>query len=197
MATVPKSRIVGYFCITVLALTIDLVSKEIVFRKLGGVFVRGGWLIDSWVKFELHTSLNRGALWGIGQGFALYFAALSVAAIIGINYWLFFRGGAASLWLTVALAMVSGGTLGNLYDRLGLHGVRWPGEAEPAKAVRDFLRFQFGSFDWPIFNMADSFLVTGAIMLMLQSMKKTDSDLLTQLPVSPARPPSEDAARRP
>jgi len=172
MASVPKSRIVVYSVITILALAFDLVSKEVVFRQLGGVFKNTGWLIDGWVKFELHTSLNRGALWGMGQGLALYFAALSVAAFIGINYWLFARGGAASLWLTVALAMVSGGTLGNLYDRLGLHGVHWPGEAEPAKAVRDFLSFQFGPFNWPIFNLADSFLVVGAIMLVLQSMKK-------------------------
>ncbi len=172
MSSVPKSRIVVYSVITILALAIDLVSKEVAFRQLGGVFKTTGWLIDGWVKFELHTSLNRGALWGMGQGLALYFAALSVAAFIGINYWLFVRGGAASLWLTVALALVSGGTLGNLYDRLGLHGVHWPGEAAPAKAVRDFLHFRFGPLDWPIFNMADSFLVVGAIMLVLQSMQK-------------------------
>ncbi len=150
MAGVLKSRVAVYSVITILALAIDLVSKEIVFRRLGGVFKSTGWLIDGWVKFELHTSLNKGALWGIGQGFAVYFAALSVAAFLCINYWLFVRGGAASLWLTVALAIVSGGTLGNLYDRLGLHGVAWPGVPGPAKAVRDFLHFQFGPLDWRI-----------------------------------------------
>lgn len=172
MTSYPRSRIAVYATVTIVALAIDLVSKSVVFERLGG-FNRGtGWLIDGWLKFELHTSLNRGALWGMGQGMALWFALLSVMAFIGINYWLFARGTAASLWLTVALSLVSGGTLGNLYDRLGLHGVRFPGEDEAAQAVRDFLHFQFGNFDYPIFNFADCFLVAGAIMLMIQSMKK-------------------------
>jgi signal peptidase II len=172
MTAYPRSRICVYAVITIVALAVDLVSKSVVFARLRGPFQRSGWLIDTWLKFEFHTSLNRGALWGMGQGMAPAFALLSVAALIGINYWLFFRGAARSLWLTTALSLVSGGALGNLYDRLGLHGVSFPGEDHAALAVRDFLHFQFGSFDYPIFNIADSFLVTGAIMLMIQSMKE-------------------------
>ena len=172
MTAYPRSRICVYAVVTTVALACDLVSKSTVFSKLGGVFQRSGWLIDTWLKFEFHTSLNRGALWGMGQGMAPVFAMLSIAAMIGINYWLFFRRAARSLWLTTALSLVSGGALGNLYDRLGLHGVSFPGETSPALAVRDFLHFQFGSFDYPIFNIADSFLVAGAIMLMIQSMKE-------------------------
>ena len=106
----------------------------------------------------------------MGQGFAWVFALLSVAAFAGIIYWLFVKKAAESMWLTISLASVSGGTLGNLYDRLALHGVTRPGQTEPAQAVRDFFHFQFGSFDWAIFNVADICLVTGAIMLMLQSI---------------------------
>jgi len=174
MAAYPRTRILVYAIITIAALAADLLSKSIVFSRLGGVFQGTGWLIDSWLKFELHTSLNPGALWGMGQGFATGFAAISVLAFLGINYWLFVRGAAKSAWLTVALAMVSGGALGNCYDRLGLHGERFPDETEPALAVRDFLRFRFGNYDYPIFNIADSLLVAGAIMLMIQSMKQDD-----------------------
>lgn len=189
MAVYPRSRICVYTVITVAALIVDLVSKSMVFTKLGGVFQRTGWLVDAWLKFELHTSLNRGALWGMGQGMAPGFALLSVAAFIGVNYWLFFRGAASSLWLTTALALVSGGTLGNLYDRLGLHGVSLPGEKQAALAVRDFLHFKFGSYDYPIFNIADSFLVAGAIMLIIQSMK--DDAPAESRPASP--PPTGSA----
>jgi signal peptidase II len=171
---VPRNRHFVFAVITGLTLGVDLMTKTVAFSKLGGPFVRGGWLLDGWLKFEFHTSLNRGALWGMGQGGSLYFAALSIAAFLGISYWLFVRGAAVSRWLTVALAFVSGGTLGNLYDRLGLHGVRWPGEASSAQAVRDFLHFQLGPLDWPIFNFADVFLVTGAIMLMIQSLFMAD-----------------------
>ncbi|MCP4512381.1 MAG: signal peptidase II, partial [Fuerstiella sp.] len=50
-----------------------------------------------------------------------------------------------------------------------------PGRDEPIKAVRDFFHFQFGgtpdhpALDWAIFNVADICLVSGAVMLMIQS----------------------------
>ena len=178
--TVPGNRILVYATIAMLALTADLGSKEWAFQSLG-LHGRSRLLIDSWLKFELLTNLNYGALWGIGQGMAPVFATLSIGAFIGVIYWLFFCGAAASLWTTVALALVSGGTLGNLYDRLGLHGVQPLDATKPALAVRDFLHFQFGSYDYPIFNIADSCLVAGAIMLMLQSLKPIPTETLSKV----------------
>jgi len=101
MAVFPRSRIVLYAAMTLAALSIDLGSKSAVFTRLGGLFRNTGWLIDGWLRFELHTSLNRGALWGMGQGMAPVFALLSVAALIGINYWLFIHGAAKSLLYAV------------------------------------------------------------------------------------------------
>ncbi len=119
------------------------------------------------MQFRLYTSFNEGALWGIGQGFTAVFAGLSLLAIVGIVLWLFAFRGAASLWLTVTLGLVMSGTLGNLYDRLGWHGCEVAGRQ--LFAVRDFLSFTFGTYHYPIFNFADVFLVTGAIMLGLYS----------------------------
>ncbi len=171
MTEYPRSRVTVFCTIALATLAIDLGSKEWVFRSLGFPCMEQPRLIDSWVRFQLHTSLNRGALWGIGQGFATGFAVLSAIAVFAIVFWLFFRNAAESLWLTIALAMVSGGAVGNMYDRLGLHGVVFPGETSPALAVRDFLRFHFGTYEYPTFNLADSFLVAGAIMLMIHSFR--------------------------
>lgn len=179
MPALPGNRKYVFGTVAALALVADLWTKQLAFDQLG-LFGRTDWLLDSWVRFEFHTNLNQGALWGMGQGFAPGFAALSVVAFVGIIYWLFVRRAAESLWLTLALALVSGGTLGNLYDRLGLHGVCLPGEDQPALAVRDFFHFQFGSFDWAIFNVADICLVTGAIMLMLQSLREPDASSPSQ-----------------
>jgi signal peptidase II len=176
MTGYPRTRIAVYLCLTIVTLSIDLLSKQMAFDRLG-LFAGTGWLWDGWLKFQFFTSLNRGALWGLGQGFAPGFAALSVLALVGINYWLFVRGTALSLWLTCALGLVSGGTIGNLYDRLGLHGLRFPGDDHVALAVRDFLRFRFGDYEYPIFNLADAFLVTGAIMLMIHSLKADPQSL--------------------
>ncbi|MEZ6130308.1 MAG: signal peptidase II [Planctomycetaceae bacterium] len=165
----PRNRLPLFAAVTLICLVVDLWSKEAVFEAFG---LRNGtpWLIDSWVRFRLFTSLNEGALWGMGQGMARMFALLSIVAFAGILYWLFIHKAAESLWLTVSLSFVSGGTLGNLYDRLGWHGIVVPGQNEPIRAVRDFFHFQFGTFDWAIFNVADICLVTGAIMLMIQSL---------------------------
>lgn len=178
MKSVPTGRVVLYGLLATISAAVDLISKEVVFRRLG---VHNGtdWLLDGWLKFRLYTSLNRGALWGVGQGFSLGFAALSVVALVGIWYWLFVRRACQSLWLTIALGLVSGGTIGNLYDRLGIHALKEP-DGSGILAVRDFLDFRLGTFDWAVFNIADVCLVTGAIMLMLQSfMMPQDSALST------------------
>ncbi|MFY9254765.1 MAG: signal peptidase II [Fuerstiella sp.] len=187
MDSLPKNRAPIFFVLTAVTLGIDLWSKAWAFDTFG---LRHGsdWLINNnWLRFRWFTSLNEGALWGMGQGFAWVFALLSVAAFAGIVYWLFFKKAAASLWLTFALAFVSGGTLGNLYDRLGIHGITLPEQNTPIKAVRDFFHFQFGgtiespALDWAIFNVADICLVTGAIMLMLQSVLVKDPETLTSI----------------
>ncbi len=141
MTEYPRSRVTVFCTIALATLAIDLGSKEWVFRSLGFPCMEQPRLIDSWVRFQLHTSLNRGALWGIGQGFATGFAVLSAIAVFAIVFWLFFRNAAESLWLTIALAMVSGGAVGNMYDRLGLHGVVFP-----AKRLRHWRSATFFDF---------------------------------------------------
>ena len=171
----PPNRAITFGLLTVCSTAIDLLTKSLAFEAYP---LRSGsdWLINtSAVRFRFFTSLNEGALWGMGQGFAWGFAVLSVIAFGGIVYWLFVRKAAASRWLNVSLGFVSGGTLGNLYDRLALHGITLPGRDAPVQAVRDFFHFQFGGtiqnpgLDWAIFNVADICLVTGAIMLMIHS----------------------------
>lgn len=165
---IPTSRVALFVALAVGGLVLDLWSKRAVFAWLGAPNGSTDWWLDGWVKFRFYTTFNEGALWGVGQGFTWLFAIFSVAAAVGVVYWLFVAGAARSLWLTVSLALVMAGTLGNLYDRLGLHGeVDAAGLARAA--VRDFFHFRLGTFDWAIFNVADVCLVAGAIMLGLQS----------------------------
>jgi signal peptidase II len=125
--------------------------------------------------FGFTTSLNEGALFGIGQGQVTLFAGLSIVAAVGIVYWLFVAGAAKDLLLSVALALVTGGIFGNLYDRLGLSGLTWPQNVgapmagTPIYAVRDWLDFHL--IRWPIFNLADSFLVCGAGLLIWHAFR--------------------------
>src|SRR5579863_10601590 len=190
MSRIPVNRLLIFIALTAAAFAGDLYAKSVIFTDLGypgaepvasqlGTHERFAvpagregesvLYVDGWVTFRLLTSFNRGALWGLGQEYTSLFAALSLAAVVGIPIWLFGFAAARSLWLTVALGFILGGTLGNLYDRMGFHRcVDINGSS--ICAVRDFLLFTFGGFHWPVFNLADVFLVTGAMMLVAHSV---------------------------
>ena len=199
MRNVPVSRPILFLIAAAVCCGIDLYSKQRVFDTLGYEGVSSDWhktWFDGAVRFELLTSFNSGALWGIGQGKSWLFALLSVGAAIGVLWWLFVAGAARSLWLTLALGLVTGGALGNLYDRLGLHGCTSPA-GETLYAVRDFLLFRFGGWGWPVFNFADVFLVTGALMLALQSLAPPREDPMADAAEADAAQPADAAAGGP
>lgn len=146
---------------------VDLWTKESVFawRGLPGD-LPPWWLVQGMVGVE--TAVNEGALFGMGAGFGTAFAALSIFAAIGILVWLCFFRAVESWWLSIALGCVMAGIFGNLYDRLGL----WcqPGyPPEWSSGVRDWILLRYQDHTWPNFNIADSLLVTGAIMLAVHS----------------------------
>jgi signal peptidase II len=82
-----------------------------------------------------------------------------IAIVAGaLLVWLLRRGGSAMFCLGVALIL--GGALGNLYDRLTL-----------GKVV-DFLLFHYAGWAWPAFNVADSAITGGAIALIGDSFRQ-------------------------
>lgn len=155
----------------------DLLTKAIAFKRLGMPGMNPGTVvIPNMLWWE--TNLNEGALFGMGQGMGWLFITVSLAALIGIVIAVSSLRLPRDGLLVVALALISGGILGNLYDRLGLPGLAWHAplgrEGQPVYAVRDFIHFRLeGVIDWPIFNLADSFLVAGAGLLMLLSVLPT------------------------
>lgn len=171
---VPASRYVAYSAIAAAGCAVDLATKGWTFGWLGPPPGRTHWLWEG--VFGFQTSLNEGALFGMGQGMVFVFAAVAVIALLGILYWLFCLGAARDWLLTIALACISAGILGNLYDRVGFHGLRWGDDALHVSggrvyAVRDFVLFQVGKFTWPNFNVADSLLVCGAGILIWHAFR--------------------------
>lgn len=147
---------------------VDLLTKQWAFswRGLPGQ-LPPWWLIEPYVGIE--TAVNPGALFGLGAGWGMLFATLSVVAAVAIVVWLHKFRAIDSWWLVVALASVTGGIFGNLYDRLGLWN---PPPEVPlwSSGVRDWILFQYSAdYVWPNFNIADSLLVCGAIMLAIHS----------------------------
>jgi signal peptidase II len=153
----------------------DLLTKHLIFRRLGMPGTSPPiTLVDGVLSLE--TNLNEGALFGMGQGMGLGFAAVSVVAIGGILAMMARPATRIDRWLVAALGLIVGGILGNLYDRLGLPGLTWhaPPErlGEPVRAVRDWIHVVVpGVIDWPIFNLADTWLVIGAGLLLLATLR--------------------------
>ena len=138
----------------------DLIAKQVSFARLGLPPSPIYWVWEGFFGFE--TSINHGALFGMGQGLVPVFAAASFVAIAGLAVWVFRGDALESRTLTIALGMILGGILGNLYDRLGFWG---------HAGVRDWILCCYKSWVWPNFNIADSLLVCGASLMIWHSWR--------------------------
>ena len=174
--SIPKSRYAVFGILMVTGAAADLLTKQSVFTWRGLPQQLPPWyLIEPYVGIE--TAVNQGALFGMGQGQGWLFAMLSVIALIGICVWLFVYKAAQSRWMLVAMGLVTGGIIGNLYDRLGIPEL--PGKLRGG--VRDWILFRYEDYVWPNFNIADSLLVVGAIMLAIHSLFLSPAE---ELPVN-------------
>lgn len=111
----------------------------------------------------LHESRNPGAAFGIAEGATVLFTAITVAIVVVIVRTA--RRLVSTPW-GAALGLLLGGALGNLGDRL----FRSPG---PFRGhVVDFLDLQWnGESVWPVFNVADMAIVSGAALALLLSFR--------------------------
>lgn len=109
--------------------------------------------------FNLVMTWNRGVSFGIfnnhGQWNAIALSVLSVVIVAALLVWLKKAG---SRLVVLALGSIIGGALGNVIDRS-----RWG-------AVADFLDVHAFGHHWPAFNVADSGITIGAILLVLDSL---------------------------
>ena len=159
---------------------IDLWSKAWVFARLGPPGHTNGsahlvydahahgreLLLGDWLAFL--TSLNPGMAWGFDK-LPSHVLVYGRAAAVLLLIWLLAKNPVRRPWMSAALALVLAGALGNLHDNLFTSA-----EGRPFGMVRDFIDVYFGVFDWhfPTFNVADSCISVGAVLLFLASWKK-------------------------
>jgi len=114
--------------------------------------------------FNLFLTYNTGAAFSFlrdaGGWQRWLFAALSVGVSVFIVVWLR-RIPRDEQWLACALALVLGGAAGNLVDRLFRAG----------GGVVDFIDVYYASWHWPAFNVADSAISIGAVMLLWSTLR--------------------------
>lgn len=147
--------------ITAVALLVDLVTKQLVttrFELWESVDVLGDF-------FRLTYIHNPGAVFGIRLGSGTVHLVLSLVAM-GIVVSLLLKTPAEHRWSGTGLALVLGGAIGNIIDRLR-YGV-----------VIDFLDFGIGDTRWYVFNVADACVSAGVVLLMIgYGREKPDEDV--------------------
>jgi signal peptidase II len=104
-------------------------------------------IVDGWLAWE-YTE-NRGVAFGLFSGLAPILTGVSIAILAGL-LWHYLRQARPALWQTLAVGAMTGGAIGNLVDRIRLG------------YVIDFLSVG----PWPNFNVADSAIMVGALVLV-------------------------------
>ncbi|MBQ1230202.1 MAG: signal peptidase II [Clostridia bacterium] len=136
------------FAIIIIAVCSDQLTKW-----LAVIFLEGEADVVLW-RDVLHFSFvrNKGAAFGMLQNQRWLFMVISTVAIVGLLIYLI-RWKPKSIWVRLSIAMIIGGGIGNMIDRIFLG------------YVIDFIYFKL--IDFPVFNVADSFVTVGCGILVV------------------------------
>lgn len=149
------------FLTAALVLLLDQWSKSWIVAHIPYGTYQIGWGEPPYTVIEgffyiVHIG-NKGAAWGILQGYSFWLGLLGIAAIIGM----FFLRHQLQLerpLLQYAFGLLAGGIIGNVIDRFRYDH------------VVDFLDFHFGSYRYPSFNVADSGITLGVSLYIIISL---------------------------
>lgn len=139
-----------YIIIIVILFVIDQISKLVImnnFKLNESVNVIKNF-------FRLTYSRNDGAAFGMFGGKTIFIVLVSVLVLGYLLFELFYHK-KRNLIVDTSIAMIVGGLIGNLFDRLYFG------------YVRDFLDFNIFGYNFAIFNLADTFIVVGAFIFLV------------------------------
>ena len=146
--------------VSAIVIVVDQASKAAI---LGTIREGDGFAVTTF--FSLVLTFNTGAAFSFlsaASGWQRWFFVAIAVVAAGVILVLLKRGGSA--WYNAGLALILGGALGNLYDRLAI-----------GKVV-DFLLFHYAGWAYPAFNVADSAITVGAAILIFDSLRRRDDD---------------------
>lgn len=142
--------------LAVLVIALDLATKMVAEHFL--TYAQPVYVLP---VFDLTLLYNKGAAFSFlanESGWQRwFFTVIAVGVSIALTIWLMTLK-SAEKWISIALVLIIGGALGNLYDRLAYGH------------VVDFLHFHWGPHYFPAFNIADTAITIGAGMLIIDSL---------------------------
>ena len=137
---------------------IDLISKQLVMNLMN--LSEEIKIIDNF--FYLTYTKNSGAAWSILENKRILLLIVTVFVLFLINKYI--NKEKLSKLESFTYGMIIGGIVGNLFDRIFY------------QAVTDFLDFRIFGYNYPIFNLADCFIVIGVILLIIMSIRSEYSE---------------------
>ncbi|MBO1005210.1 signal peptidase II [Pseudogracilibacillus auburnensis] len=142
-----------YYGLAFLVIILDQWTKWLIVKKME--LYESIPIIDRFFAITSHR--NKGAAWGILQDQMVFFYIITVIVVIGIIYFMQ-KHARDSMLVAIALSLILGGAIGNFIDRLF------------RKEVVDFLDFIIFTYDFPIFNVADSSLCVGVFLFLIATI---------------------------
>jgi len=159
---VGSNNMLKWLWLSALVAALDLATKAIASHYLllyqpVPVFPGFNWTLahNSGAAFSFLASESGWQRW--------FFSVIALVVSIGITIWIK-RLAPTQTWLAVALALVLGGAIGNLWDRVTLG------------YVVDFIDVYYQQSHWPAFNIADSAICVGAVLLVIDSFRGERDD---------------------
>ncbi len=147
-----KKHIIPAFTVAA-AFAADLITKNMALGHLG--FYNRIDFLGGFFRFDL--TYNQGGVFGIMQGYKHFFLIVSAIVLLIMIAYYFYEKHMPALF-RIAMALIIGGAAGNIYDRL------IPGRP----GVVDFISIGVdGVYRWPTFNIADSVIIAGALLLVI------------------------------
>ncbi len=132
-------------------IALDQLTKNLVVRNMEvGESIK---IIDGFLNLTSHR--NSGAAWGMFQGQMVFFYIVTVAVVAMLIY-IYKKEAKDNLLMQLALTFLLAGAVGNFIDRVLF------------QEVVDFIDVLIFGYDFPIFNVADSALTIGVILMLIE-----------------------------
>lgn len=148
-----------YYVIALFVIAIDQISKWLIVKNMElGTSIP---IIDNVLYITSHR--NRGAAWGILENKMWFFYIITVVFVVFIVFYMKKYAETDKL-LGISLGLILGGAIGNFIDRVF------------RQEVVDFIHVYIFSYNYPVFNIADSALCIGVVLIIIQTLlegKKT------------------------
>ncbi|AHA07145.1 lipoprotein signal peptidase [Bacillus toyonensis] len=148
-----------YYVIALFVIAIDQISKWLIVKNMElGMSIP---IIDNVLYITSHR--NRGAAWGILENKMWFFYIITVVFVVFIVMYMKKYAQTDKL-LGISLGLILGGAIGNFIDRVF------------RQEVVDFIHVYIFSYNYPVFNVADSALCIGVVLIIIQTLlegKKT------------------------